>query len=355
MDRISLLKRLGGWGLMDLRAFGKALLCKSIWRGIFGDGPWSSTVKLKYMKGKNLEHWHRTGAIGTKHGSAIWLSFRKVEKYFLKNLRWRIHTGNNILIGLDSIACSRGFTSFPEILLFYLHRNGIFTWDKLISEWCGLDPLWKDATDLRLPGDLSSSWKDVKDALKGSGIQRDGTTDHLTWSMSNAQATARVKDIYFDFISSRVSHKSSIFPMALWKSGCPPKMIFFPWLVFNNKNLTWDNLRKRSWHGPSRCSMCESDEESNLHMFFRCKSSQQIWYDLAINFGFPHVVFDSIHAAFEWWCSQREPRRFLIVIMLWCAWKWRNHKIFRDSKDPYRSILHRIIAIFDSSPKQLAN
>lgn len=85
--------------------------------------------------------------------------------------------------------------------------------------------------------------------------------------------------------------------------------------------LSWDNLRKRSWHGPNRCSMCESDEETNLHMFFQCNSSQEIWYDLVILFGFPHIVFVSVHATFQWWCSQSESRHPLLVIMIWCAWK----------------------------------
>lgn len=163
---------------------------------------------------------------------------------------------------------------------------------------------------------------------------------------------AQVKDIYSDIISSKVPHTSSKFPVALWKSRCPLKMICFTWLVFNNKNLTWDNLRKRSWHGPSRCSMCESDKESNFHMFFQCKSSRKIWYDLAILFGFPHVAFVSIHADFEWWNGQREPRRILIIILLWCTWKWRNYKIFKDSKEPFNSILQHIIAIYDSVPKR---
>jgi len=44
MDSISLPKHLGGWGLMDLRLFGRALVCKSMWRGISEDGPWSIMV-----------------------------------------------------------------------------------------------------------------------------------------------------------------------------------------------------------------------------------------------------------------------------------------------------------------------
>lgn len=353
MDSISFPKNLEGWGLIDLRAFRKVLLCKSLWRGIFGDGPWSVMVKQKYMKGKSLEYWFRTGAIGTKQGFSIWLNLRKVKKYFLKNLKWRIFSGNNILIGLDPIACCWGCISIPNNLIFSFHRIGYFTWDKLISNRSGLTPLWKDASNIGLPIELSSSWNNVKDALVASGIHRGGPNDHLAWSLSNAHMTTQLKDIYSDIISSNVSPTSSKFPTVLWKSGCPLKMILFSWLVFNNKNLTWDNLRKRSWHGPSRCSMCEVDEESNLHMFFQCNSSQQIWYDLAIYFGFPHVVFVSIHAAFEWWCKQREVRHFLIVIMLWCAWKWRNHKIFKDSKIPYKSILHNIMVIFDSLPKKM--
>ena len=39
MEKISMPKNLGGWGLLDLRTFGKVLLCKSLWRGIYGEGP----------------------------------------------------------------------------------------------------------------------------------------------------------------------------------------------------------------------------------------------------------------------------------------------------------------------------
>lgn len=126
---------------MDLRAFSKALLCKLLWRGIFGEGPWSVTVKLKYMKIKNMEYWLRTRAIGSKHGSSIWLSLRKIEKYFIKNLKWRIHTGSRILICIHPIAYGREDISIPESLLSFFHRNGIFTWDMLISA-CEAMPLY---------------------------------------------------------------------------------------------------------------------------------------------------------------------------------------------------------------------
>eukprot|EP00253_Pinus_taeda_P001784 PITA_01784 len=314
MENISLPKNLSGWGLLDLRNFGKALLCKSLWRGIFGEGPWSITIKKKYMKGKDLEFCR-------------------------------------ILIGIDPILSGWECITIPECLLFFFYKKGIFTWDKLISVWHGPIPLWKEANDLHLSEPLVMVWNSVKDdALRSCGFHRSGTGDHLIWIVPNAKLSARVKGIYSDMINLKASRSCSIYPTILWKSGFPLKMIIFSWLVFHNKNLTWENLRKRNWHEPSRCSMCESAEESNYHMFFQFKSSLLIWYELALLYGFSHVVFVSIHAAFEWWSAQRESWRSFIIIVLWCAWKWRNNNTFKDSKDSLKSILQHFISIYDSVP-----
>eukprot|EP00253_Pinus_taeda_P036565 PITA_36565 len=292
MDAISIPKQHGGWGLKDLRLSGRALLCRSLWRGIFGEGPWSNIIRLKYMKGKNLEFWYRVGSIGTRQGSAIWYSLRKIEQYFIMRLKWRIFTGNSILIG------------------------GI--------------------------------WKSITEHLYQCGFHRHGNADQLIWSVSNARRPVRVRDIYLDMILSKIPPSRESFPVVFWKAGCPLKYIHFAWLVFHNKNLTWDNLRKRCRHGPSRSSMCEADEETNFHMFFQCPSIQQIWYVMENTYVFPLTIFDSSHAAFIWWSRQRAPRRYLILIFLWTSWKWRSSKISNDSRAPLMSILDNTIATWTS-------
>lgn len=170
MEKISMAKISGVWGLSDLRAFGKALLCKSLWRGIFREAPWSITIKNKYMRGKDMEYWFRIGRIGGTYGSAIWLSFRKIEQYFLRNLKWSLQFGNKILIGIDPILSGRESISILERLLILFHINGIFTWDKLISAWKGPLPLWKRANDLDMPDPLASLWNSVKEALRSCGF-----------------------------------------------------------------------------------------------------------------------------------------------------------------------------------------
>ena len=112
-----------------------------------------------------------------------------------------------------------------------------------------LKPLfWKNTKQpsLSLTDNLVPIWEPVKDALCSFGFHRSGTADHLMWIVPNAKLSARVKDIYTDMIILKASSSCSIYPLSLCKSGFPLKMILFSWLVFNNRNLTWQNLRKRN-------------------------------------------------------------------------------------------------------------
>lgn len=68
LSDISIPKSMGGWGLLDLQKFGKALLCKSLWRGIFGEGSWSATIQKKYLGRKDFSFWFREGRISPAYG-----------------------------------------------------------------------------------------------------------------------------------------------------------------------------------------------------------------------------------------------------------------------------------------------
>lgn len=100
--------------------------CKSLWRGIYDHGIWSSIIQEKYLGRKNLSFWIRKACIGPAHGSPIWLSLRKVEKLFLKNLIWQFESRDRILVGRDSFLCGKEEICIPDFLLDFLHRKGIF-------------------------------------------------------------------------------------------------------------------------------------------------------------------------------------------------------------------------------------
>lgn len=141
LSNISMLKCCRGWGLLDLRIFRRALLWKTLWRGIFENGLWSNIVQKKYLRGKDLSFWLRKERIGSSIGSPIWLSLRKIGKFFLVNLIWQFQSRKRILIGRDQFMSGAEVIVVQNPLLKFLHRKGLFNWDSLIGGWLGPIPL----------------------------------------------------------------------------------------------------------------------------------------------------------------------------------------------------------------------
>lgn len=344
MQDITKPRKDGGWGLLNLEVFGRALLCKTLHRGIFGSGPWSQLINRKYLRGKGIAYWYRRNTLGKKHGSAIWLGFRKNQHFFMENLQWKISTGACILIGIDNIL--NGPPSFPLPLILFLQNKGFFTWDKLISTWSNSTPVWKSASDLLLPPSLSPIWTSFVLGLSSLPIHKADPPDRLVWALPSMPLPISVKSIYAA-ISPPPPPPPTIFPITLWKVPCPLKMTLFLWLLFCNKNLTWDALQQRGWSGPGRCSLCLVASETNHHLFFNCPFSSLIWLELSRFYGFPHLTFSSVQEAICWWSGQSDLWRSLFTLSCWHIWKWRNSAIFQDANRPPSALLSIVKASLD--------
>ncbi len=103
LEHISMAKRLGGWGILNLKRLGHALLLESLWHGIFGVGIWSQIINHKYLKDIDFKFWMRRGCIGCNSGSTVWCIVTKISHPFLSLLSWRLGTGHHITIGWDNI------------------------------------------------------------------------------------------------------------------------------------------------------------------------------------------------------------------------------------------------------------
>ena len=63
----------------------------------------------------------------------------------------------------------------------------------------------------------------------------------------------------------------------VWAGNLWPKIKTFLWLLQNRKVLTWENLTKRGFIGPSHCPMCEQQEETINHLFNDCVWTSNLW------------------------------------------------------------------------------
>jgi len=330
-----------------MKSFGKVLLCKSLLRGIYGKSPWSSIINQKYLKGRSMVYWYRRNSLGIRIGSAIWRSFRKTLPFFMENFRWRLSTGSNIFIGLDRTMYNLE-SMIPPVLLSFLLSRGHCTWNKLINSWSPMGPVWKNEAELFLPSHLHPLWQAAVNNFTGKGISQSGLKDELIWALEKSSPSYNVKDIYAA-ITNGHQQASPSFPHKLWEATCPLKMVLFSWLLFSDKNLTWEVIQRKGWQGPGRCQMCHSEVEKNAHMFFQCVASSSIWYELSLIFGFSHQTFSSVQEAFSWCSSQCSSRRSLFFLTCWFLWTWRNDCIFKNSGRPLASILISISGYMPSS------
>ena len=63
----------------------------------------------------------------------------------------------------------------------------------------------------------------------------------------------------------------------VWQPNIWPKVSTFLWLLSKQRILTWDNLQKRGFIGPSRCSNCNLHSEAIKHLLDTCPLAVQMW------------------------------------------------------------------------------
>lgn len=118
------------------------------------------------------------------------------------------------------------------------------------------------------------------------------------------------------------------------KKGWPKAKAFLS-LASRGKILTEDQLWKRGFEGPTRCVLCEQ-EENAYHLQISFIFAWQIWGGIfnlfGINWFSPNAVIDLVGGTQVPWKSKRLKGIWNMVPAMTC-WKIcleRNHRIFRD-------------------------
>jgi hypothetical protein len=176
------------------------------------------------------------------------------------------------------------------------------------------------------------SWQ--SQATRRKILCRDGP-DILRWGYTTT-VTFTIKEAYSLHAHHQNPRKEPIWNK-VWHSALWPKISTFLWLLVHNRALTWDNLRKRGFSGPSICVLCSLQEESKEHLFNSCTYSQQIWDYGAQIMRKSNRNRSSINGIIENWdnISFKNPIlnyiwNLLPGFTLWKIWKERNRRIFRS-------------------------
>ena len=98
--------------------------------------------------------------------------------------------------------------------------------------------------------------------------------------------------------------------------------------------LTKDNLAKRNWKGSKQCCFY-MNEESIVHLFFRCHMARLLWRIIFITFGLTKSnnivhLFGSWLQDFMW--EKKKVLFTCLCALLWSIWLSRNDVFFHNTQ-----------------------
>jgi hypothetical protein len=111
--------------------------------------------------------------------------------------------------------------------------------------------------------------------LPGEDILRWGHSSRGTFNIQEAYA---IKENFNLLPPGKVWNK-------IWSLKHWPKISIFLWLVVHGSILTWDNLMKRGFTGPSICMLCMKEVESINHLLNIFPFNTQVWDQCPANEG----------------------------------------------------------------------
>jgi hypothetical protein len=125
----------------------------------------------------------------------------------------------------------------------------------------------------------------------------------------------------------------------IWSLKHWPKINIFLWLVAHKSILTWDNLTKRGFTGPSIFPLCLAEAETMNHLLNTFPFNTKVWDHCATIMHTSDRKRDNISTTIEEWreVAFQSPIlnriwQLLPGFILWKIWKERNRRIFRNTQ-----------------------
>ncbi|XP_022003192.1 uncharacterized protein LOC110900615 [Helianthus annuus] len=131
----------------------------------------------------------------------------------------------------------------------------------------------------------------------------------------------------------------------VWFAQSIPRHGFLMWLVLKGKLLTqdkilkWDISRRKNMNMMC-CMLCYQNYDSHPHLFFECKYSAQVWYNIRnkVNMGDVSSKWQEI---VDWLLARARSKsarnyiaKILVAAAVYFIWQERNARTFKNQLRP---------------------
>eukprot|EP00253_Pinus_taeda_P006873 PITA_06873 len=326
----------GGMNLVDPSVVNRICGAKIWWMWISDINlPWATLWKEKYRpNSSNLELIRMQE---TPNGSPTW-NHAQANRSIVQNYSfWEIRNGSQALLWEDAWQQSPKLdTPLLQPLKQHTQNEGNFRvnqyWNPTSEdlewrEWTIFNPTHNE--------DIQETIQALNQQILKRKIRMAAENDKLRWGPKGN------RDFSLKEARSIIEREEQpdIMPWTdkVWDSLQWPKIRTFLWLLMQKKTLTWENLLKKGFRGPSRCPMCLKEAETMNHLFNSCDWASQLWHWMEEILEASDRNRDSIQETIINWRRNFSRIRRVDSIwkctpgfIAWTIWKERNRRIFTE-------------------------
>eukprot|EP00253_Pinus_taeda_P004859 PITA_04859 len=271
-EKACLPKKAGGIGLRDPEHSNVIMGAKIWWKWLTYPGTlWARFWTAKYASNLPLEERIRMTEISK--GSTIWNSTILHIYLIQKHSFWEVKDGGTARFWTDSWQQLPSIAhTIQDIPAHHIQLQ------ETVNQFWKVNPesnhrTWREVQEI-IPDSPEAVQRSLAEELQKRKILKETDQDKLRWGYEE-KGTYTTKEAYLIILKDQLT-KDKLWEK-IWRSPIWPKISTFLWLLSHNRVLTWDNLRKRKFEGPSICLNCKMEEESAVHLMQLCPFSRKIW------------------------------------------------------------------------------
>eukprot|EP00253_Pinus_taeda_P022878 PITA_22878 len=269
-------KAAGGLNLIDPHTINMTCGAKLWWRWLKEPTlPWARHWKEKYTPNCSEQDLIRLQDV--PEGSPIWNLARRNRNIIQDHSFWEICNRETTFFWEDAWQqLPRLATPELENIKRECQSRGNYRvhqyWSNGNSEqdWREWSPLNTDNSSAR-----NDNIRNLLSTLNKRKIRTSTERDKVRWGMKGSGnftlKEAREQLEHYEY--------GEVMPWSIkvWDALFWPKIKTFLWLLMQGKTLTWENLCKKGFSGPSICPLCRAVEESINHLFNTCEWAEYLW------------------------------------------------------------------------------
>jgi len=183
------------------------------------------------------------------------------------------------------------------------------------------------------------SHEDIEQELKQRKIKKSDKQDRLRWGHT-IKGVFTTKEAYNIRYAPNTNDKDQLWSN-IWQLPIWPKVSTFLWLLSKNRILTWDNLQRRGFTGPSQCPNCSLHSETILHLMEYCPLARFLWDNIERCTQRSGNCQADIANLLRTWPKMPYQSPLLNTLwtlipgfLYWTIWKERNNRVFNSKSRP---------------------